>query len=79
MILLQNHKEVLDAKVEINKYKQQINRIKIRNAKSVLSSEQIAFKKDTLEEIKKLQKTYDKVYRDYYKDQQPKRGRKAKA
>ena len=40
-----SYKEVLDAKVEINKYKQQINRIKIRNAKSVLSSEQIAFKK----------------------------------
>ena len=28
-----SYKEVLDAKVEINKYKQQINRIKIRNAK----------------------------------------------
>ena len=74
-----SYKEVLDAKVEINKYKQQINRIKIRNAKSVLSSEQIAFKKETLIEIKKLQKTYDKIYKDFYKDQQPKKGRPKKS
>ena len=62
-----SYQEVLDAKVEINKYKQQINRIKIRrNAKSVLSSEQNAYKKDTINEINKLIKTYDKVYRDYF-------------
>ena len=35
--------------------------------------------KDVLDEIAKMQKTYDKVYKDFYKTQQPKRGRKAKA
>ena len=63
-----------------NEYKQNIKRIKIRkNAKSILSDEEIALKKDVLDEIAKMQKTYDKVYKDFYKTQQPKRGRKAKA
>jgi hypothetical protein len=75
-----SYQDVLDAKKKINTYKQNINRIKIRkNAKSILSDEEIALKKDILDEIKKMQKTYDKVYRDYYKTQQPKRGRPGKA
>jgi hypothetical protein len=75
-----SYQEVLDAKKKINMYKQNIKRIKIRkNAKSILSDEEIALKKDVLDEIAKMQKTYDKVYKDFYKTQQPKRGRKAKA
>ncbi len=38
-----------------------------------------ALKKDILDEKAKMQKTFDKVYKDFYKTQQPKRGRKAKA
>jgi hypothetical protein len=75
-----SYQEVLDAKKKINMYKQNIKRIKIRkNAKSILSDEEKALKKDVLDEIAKMQKTYDKVYKDFYKTQQPKRGRKAKA
>ena len=75
-----SYQDVLDAKKKINMYKQNIKRIKIRkNAKSLLSDEEIALKKDVLDEIIKMQKTYDKVYKDFYKSQQPKRGRKPKA
>jgi hypothetical protein len=70
--------EVKDAKSKINEYKQRINRIKKRDAKTILSPEQIALKKDTLDEITKLQKTYDKIYKEFYKDQQPKKGRPKK-
>ena len=63
----------------INVYKQNINRIKKRNGKSVLSAEQIQLKEETLKEIKKIKDTYNKIYKEFYKTQQPKRGRKAKA
>ena len=63
----------------MNKYKQQINRIKKRNAKSILSPDQIQLKEDTLREIKKIKDTYNKIYKEFYKTQQPKRGRKPKA
>ena len=29
-------------------------------------------------QIKQMQQTYDKIYKEFYKTQQPKRGRKAK-
>ena len=75
-----SYQDVLDAKKKINAYKQSINRIKIRkNAKSILSDEEIALKKNVLDEIKQMQQTYDKIYKEFYKTQQPKRGRKAKA
>jgi hypothetical protein len=75
-----SYQEVLDAKKKINIYIHNIKRIKIRkNAKSILSEEEIGLKKDVLDEIAKMQKTYDKVYKDFNKTQQPKRGRKAKA
>ncbi len=52
-----SYQDVLDAKKKINAYKQNINRIKIRkNAKSILSDEEIALKKDILDEIKKCRK-----------------------
>jgi hypothetical protein len=74
-----SYQEVLDAKKKINVYKQNIKRIKIRkNAKSILSDEEMALKKDVLDEIKQMQQTYDKIYKEFYKTQQPKRGRKAK-
>ena len=74
-----SYDEVKEAKKQMNIYKQNINRIKKRKGKSILSPDQVQLKEDTLNEIKKLQKTYDKVYKDFYKSQQPKRGRKAKA
>jgi hypothetical protein len=41
-----SYQDVLDAKKKINAYKQNINRIKVRkNAKSILSDEEIALKK----------------------------------
>ena len=74
-----SYQDVLDTKKKINIYKQNIKRIKIRkNTKSLLSDEEIALKKNVLDEIIKMQKTYDKVYKDFYKSQQPKRGRKPK-
>ncbi len=39
----------------------------------------MALKKDVLDEIARMQKTYDKIYKEFYKTQQPKRGIKAKA
>ncbi len=63
----------------MNKYKQQINRIKKRNAKSILSPDQIQLKEDTLREIMKLKTTYNKIYKEFYKTQQPRKGRKPKA
>ena len=74
-----SYDEIKEAKKQMNIYKQNINRIKKRNGKSILSPDQVQLKEDTLNEIKKLQKTYDKVYKDFYKSQQPKRGRKPKA
>jgi hypothetical protein len=75
-----SYDEVIDANKKINVYKQNIKRIKIRkNAKSILSDEEMALKKDVLDEIAKMQKTYNKIYKEFYKTQQPKRGRKAKA
>ena len=62
----------------MNKYKQQINRIKKRNAKSILSPDQIQLKEDTLREIMKLKTTYNKIYKEFYKTQQPRKGRKPK-
>ena len=69
----------MDAKKKINIFKQNVKRIKIRkSAKSILSDEEIALKKDVLDEIKPMQQTYDKIYKEFYKTQQPKRGRKSK-
>lgn len=74
-----SYDDIKEAKKQMNIYKQNINRIKKRNGKSVLSPEQVQLKVDTLNEIKKLQKTYDQIYKEFYKTQQPKRGRKPKA
>ena len=63
----------------MNVYKQHIKRIKKQNAKSILSDDQIKLKEETLKEIKKLKDTYNKIYKEFYKTQQPKRGRKPKA
>ena len=71
--------EVIQANKDINVYKQNINRIKKRNGKSILSADQIQLKEDTLKEIMKLKTTYNKIYKEFYKTQQPKRGRKPKA
>ena len=60
-------------------YKQNINRIKKRNGKSILSADQIKLKEDTLKEIMKLRTTYNKIYKEFFKTQQPKKGRKPKA
>ncbi len=69
----------MDAKKKINIFKQNIKRIKIRkSAKSILSDEEIALKKNVLDEIKQMQQKYDKIYKKIYKTQPPKRGRKAK-
>ena len=52
-----SYQDVLDAKKKINAYKQNINRIKIRkNAKSVLSDEEIALKKIFQMKLKKCRK-----------------------
>ena len=74
-----SYAEVIQANKDINVYKQNINRIKKRNGKSILSSDQIQLKEETLKEIKKLKDTYNKIYKEFYKTQQPKKGRKAKA
>jgi hypothetical protein len=74
-----SYAEVIQANKEMNKYKQQINRIKKRNAKSILSPDQIQLKEDTLKEIKKIKDTYNKIYKEFYKTQQPRKGRKPKA
>ena len=74
-----SYAEVIQANKDINVYKQNINRIKKRNGKSILSSDQIQLKEETLKEIKKIKDTYNKIYKEFYKTQQPKKGRKAKA
>lgn len=74
-----SYAEVIQANKDINVYKQNINRIKKRNGKSILSSDQIQLKEETLKEIKQLKDTYNKIYKEFYKTQQPKKGRKAKA
>ena len=74
-----SYAEVIQANKDINVYKQNINRIKKRNGKSILSADQIKLKEDTLKEIMKLKTTYNKIYKEFYKTQQPKRGRKPKA
>ena len=74
-----SYAEVIQANKDINVYKQNINRIKKRNGKSILSSDQIQLKEETLKEINKLKDTYNKIYKEFYKTQQPKKGRKAKA
>ena len=38
----------------------------------------MALNKDVLDAIKQMQKTYDKIYKEFYKDQQPKKGRPKK-
>jgi len=74
-----SYAEVIQANKDINVYKQNINRIKKRNGKSILSSDQIQLKEETLKEIKKLKDTYNKIYKEFYKTQQPKKGRPSKA
>ena len=74
-----SYAEVIQANKDINVYKQNISRIKKRNGKSILSADQIQLKEDTLKEIMKLKTTYNKIYKEFYKTQQPKRGRKPKA
>ena len=74
-----SYEDVKEAKKQMNVYKQNINRIKKRNGKSILSEDQMKLKEEMLIEITKLQKTYDKIYKDFYKTQQPKKGRKPKA
>ena len=74
-----SYAEVIQANKDINVYKQNISRIKKRNGKSILSADQIQLKEDTLKEIMKLKNTYNKIYKEFYKTQQPKRGRKPKA
>ena len=73
-----SYADVIQANKDINIYKQNINRIKKRNGKSILSADQIQLKEDTLKEIMKLKTTYNKIYKEFYKTQQPKRGRKPK-
>ena len=41
-------------------------------------ADQIQLKEDTLREIMKLKTTYNKIYKEFYKTQQPKKGRKPK-
>jgi hypothetical protein len=74
-----SYADVIQANKDINIYKQNINRIKKRNGKSILSADQIQLKEDTLKEIMKLRTTYNKIYKEFYKTQQPKKGRKPKA
>jgi hypothetical protein len=74
-----SYAEVIQANKDINVYKQNINRIKKRNGKSILSADQIQLKEDTLKEIMKLRTTYNKIYKEFFKTQQPKKGRKPKA
>ena len=63
----------------MNIFKQNIQRIKKRNGKSILSPEQVELKKLKITEINALQKKYKDIYEEFYKDQKPKRGRKPKA
>ena len=56
-----SYAEVIQANKDINVYKQNINRIKKRNGKSILSADQIQLKEDTLKEIMKLKNTYNKI------------------
>jgi hypothetical protein len=62
-----SYAEVIQANKDINVYKQNINRIKKRNGKSILSSDQIQLKEETLKEIKKLKDSYNKIYKEFYK------------
>ncbi len=50
-----------------------------KNEKSILSDEEIALKNDFSDEIAKMQETYDTIYKEPYKTQQPKREIKAKS
>jgi hypothetical protein len=52
---------------------------KKKNAKSILSDEEIALKKDFSDEIAKMQETFDTICKEPYKTQQPKREIEAKS
>ncbi len=69
--------EVLDAKKKINVFKQNIKRIKIRkNAKSLLSDEEIALKKDVLDEIAKCKRHMIKYIKIFIKLNNQREGEK---
>jgi hypothetical protein len=51
----------------MNINKESVELKKRDGAKTILTPEQITLKKDTLDEIKKLQKTYDKYIKNFIK------------
>ena len=73
-----SYDEIKEAKKQMNIFKQNIQRIKKRNGKSILSPDQLELKKLKITEINALQKKYKDIYEEFFKDQKPKRGRKPK-